>query len=347
MSTINHQVESDLRRAIGDNGQSRPARAGWGRHTTVTEAFRSGHHPHTGKLPDSRIILLMAIRTLVHVSDLHLGMHPDNTRAAEALRDTLLDDKVDHVVMTGDLTHGGRASELRSFTRIFAPLLEEGRLTLVPGDRDRLGDDVAAAIQSGPRVSTATAEGLHIVRFDSSAHHHRPGPAETCVTTEADLTAILEAVAAAPRDALVVLMMHHPLLPLLSEHAPERLLAWLGRDYHNELDRGQRLLAGLRGRCSLLLHGHAGLHGQAGPSQTATAAIDALAPQPLRVFNAGRLTDLGRVRVFWHEDGRLSSRPAWVGLVTPPSRAINRRPGIAGITGIGSLTAPARTLFAA
>ena len=91
------------------------------------------------------------------------GWHPDTTRAALALRDTLLEDDIDHVVMTGDLTHGGRASELRSFSRIFAPLLAKGRITLVPGDRDRLGDDVATAIQPGARVSIAKA--------DRPAHH--------------------------------------------------------------------------------------------------------------------------------------------------------------------------------
>ena len=58
----------------------------------------------------------MRIQTLAHVSDLHLGAGVHSAEMARAIADTLIATKVDHVVVTGDLTHRGRNSELEACT---------------------------------------------------------------------------------------------------------------------------------------------------------------------------------------------------------------------------------------
>src|SRR6185295_14921823 len=115
----------------------------------------------------------MDVRTLAHVSDLHLGRSAETERRAVAIRDALVAANIDHVVVTGDVTHKGRIRELALFWKIFEPLVSAGKVTLVPGNHDRLGDDVGAAIQGEGRLSIARAPGLHLVRFDSTGLHNR------------------------------------------------------------------------------------------------------------------------------------------------------------------------------
>ena len=57
----------------------------------------------------------------------------------------LVEARVGAVLLTGDVTHRGLAAELLRYERIFAPLLDAGRLLAVPGNHDRMGDD------AGPR----------------------------------------------------------------------------------------------------------------------------------------------------------------------------------------------------
>src|SRR6185369_14980832 len=109
----------------------------------------------------------MDTRTLAHVSDLHLGRSADTERRAIAVRDALVAANIDHVVVTGDITHKGRIRELALFWKIFEPLVADGKVTVVPGNHDRLGEDIGAAIHGEARVSIASAPGLHLVRFDS------------------------------------------------------------------------------------------------------------------------------------------------------------------------------------
>ena len=54
--------------------------------------------------------------------------------------------------MTGDITHSGRQVEVDRFFAIFEPFLRDDRLIVVPGNHDRLGDDVADRLMNGPRV---------------------------------------------------------------------------------------------------------------------------------------------------------------------------------------------------
>src|SRR6266536_6606724 len=110
-------------------------------------------------------------RTLAHVSDLHLGRDARTDAATASLVRALLEADVDEVLLTGDVTHRGRAAELATFERLFAPLRD--RLVVVPGNHDRMGDDVAGLLMPGARVQAEERRGLLVVRLDSTAPHNR------------------------------------------------------------------------------------------------------------------------------------------------------------------------------
>src|SRR6478752_7674548 len=91
-----------------------------------------------------------------HISDLHIGRSAENDANAVRLCAQLVESGIDQVVATGDLTHRGLGRELEQFESIFAPLYAQGRMVVVPGNHDRLGDDVSGALMDGPRVQTTT-----------------------------------------------------------------------------------------------------------------------------------------------------------------------------------------------
>ena len=64
----------------------------------------------------------MSIRTLAHISDLHIGRDSDTNLAAAHIRDRILQLGIDHVIVTGDVTHRGRAEEWALFEAIFLSL---------------------------------------------------------------------------------------------------------------------------------------------------------------------------------------------------------------------------------
>jgi 3',5'-cyclic AMP phosphodiesterase CpdA len=240
---------------------------------------------------------------LAHVSDLHLGRGPEDEAGAAQLCRSLLDIGVDHVVVTGDVTHRGRRRELALYERAFAPLLAAGRVTLVPGNHDRLGDDLELDMMPGPRVQVVDADGLHIIRVNSTGAHNRSWIAGHGVLDEADLDAVEAALDAAPAGRLVVMALHHHLLPLPEDHAVERLSSLFGWPFAAEIARGRELLGRLRGRCGLVLHGHR--HAPRGVRLQDPAG-------DVAVYNAGSSTKLGAVRVFDHAEGLVLREPWWL-----------------------------------
>jgi 3',5'-cyclic AMP phosphodiesterase CpdA len=244
---------------------------------------------------------MVMTRTLAHVSDLHIGRDAATDRAAAQLCEALHAARVDDVLVTGDLTHRGRAVELGRFERLFAPLRD--RLLLVPGNHDRLGDDVARRLMAG-RVVVERRPGLHVVRADSTAPHNRGLLEGHGVLTAADVGAIDAAVRAAAPGDLVVLMLHHHLLPLPPEGIGERLANLLGWPHAAELARGHELLARVRGRCDVVAHGH---------RHRASEVVISSGERPLRVMNAGCSTELGRARLLTHAAGQVLAE-GWLGL---------------------------------
>ena len=244
------------------------------------------------------------IQTLAHLSDLHLGRSAANDAEVARAVDAVLDAGVDHVVVSGDISERGRAHEYARFESLFAPLAAAGRLTVVPGNHDRLGDDLGARLRKGARVQTEARRGVYLVRVDSTGQHNRfllAGHGNLC---DAILADVESAVAAAPAGHLVVVTLHHHPLPLPEETFPELLATRIGLPYASELRLGATLLVRLRGRCDLVLHGHRHV-----PQARLLFAADA---RPLGLYNAGSTPSLGRFRVFAHAGGRLCGAPGWV-----------------------------------
>ncbi len=253
----------------------------------------------------------MRTLTLAHVSDLHLGL-PGANRAAERIGEALAKSGVDHVVVTGDVTQKGRRCEWEAFRRAFAPLIESGRATLVPGNHDRAEEDVASLIMPGPRVQPVESEGLFVVRVDSTAPHNRSLLTSHGHVGEEDIAAVERALDEAPPGALVALALHHHLHPLPGDCLREDLVSWLGWPWCDELPAGQRLLERIQGRCDLVLHGHRHVPGVRHGLGHGTRTIG--------IYNAGSSSELGKVRIFRHRSGALEGKPQWLAAGRPAAR---------------------------
>jgi 3',5'-cyclic AMP phosphodiesterase CpdA len=244
-------------------------------------------------------------RTLAHLSDLHFGASHFSLPRAEAIVRTLLAAEIDHVVVTGDITDGGRDEDMELFHRTFAPLQARGRLTVVPGNHDRLGDDAGARLMDGRRVDVVERPGLFLVRVDSTGPHNRTsllaGHGRICQRVLAEMT---EALGRAPAGALVALTLHHHPLVLPEESFFERLANAFRLPFAAELSLGHEMLRQALGRCDLVLHGHRHI-----PSAHILAPGSA---RPLRVYNAGSTTLRGGMNVFSHAAGALLREPRWL-----------------------------------
>jgi len=239
----------------------------------------------------------MVKRTLVHISDLHIGRDAKTDDAVRALCERILAADVDDILLTGDVTNRGRHVELAAFERMFAPLAD--RLLVVPGNHDRAGKDVASALMPGGRVQAELRNGLFVVRLDSTAPHNRSLIDSHGAMTPRDVAAVNEAVSSAPPGALVVLMLHHHVLPLPEDHWGERLASFLGLPNAAELDLGRELVDGLLGRCDLVLHGHR--------HRASEVALPSSGRRTLHVLNAGSTPELGRARAIEHAAGSIAS----------------------------------------
>jgi 3',5'-cyclic AMP phosphodiesterase CpdA len=242
--------------------------------------------------------------TLAHLSDLHLGRSDETDRAAAHARDAVKAGAFDHAVITGDVTNRGRRQELERFEALFGPLIRRGRVSLVPGNHDRLGDDMGARLMRGGRVEIDRRDGLYLVRVDSTGPHNKFLLAGHGELDDEAMALLDDALDRAPADELVVVVLHHHPLPLPEETFPEFLSTRLGWPWAAELRRGPELLARVRGRCDLVLHGHRHV-----PRATALWTEDA---RPIGLYNAGCTTALGRFRVFQHAAGRLAGPPIWI-----------------------------------
>ncbi len=240
------------------------------------------------------------VRSIAHVSDLHLGRDPRTEEvAARRLCKVLVAARVDAVLVTGDITHRGRRSELGTFEDAFEPLLSQGRVVVVPGNHDRTGDDVGATLMVGARVGVASLPGLHVVRVDSTAPHNRSLITAQGRLGASDLADVDTALREAPTDALTAIMLHHHVLPLPPDDLFEAVSGWLGWPNSAEVPEGTELLALARRRCDLVLHGHRHV-----PSLATPWPRDA---RGLTVVNAGCFPDLGRVRLYRHDGSRVLS----------------------------------------
>ena len=248
-------------------------------------------------------VAMKILRTLVHLSDLHIGRDDRSLECARALVDNVVEAGIDHVVVSGDITHRGRKAELDLYLSLFEPIAD--RLTTVPGNHDRLGDDIAAELMDDRRVRVTRTHGTYLIAVDSTGEHNRRYSFAGHGSLDADDLQQLDAAldAAPPTDLVVVTMHHHP-VPLPEESTAERLATFFGLPYAAELPLGPELLRCLRGRCDLLLHGHRHV--------PRSLQMFEHTERPLQLFNAGSSTGMGRARVFTHGAGSLASDPFWL-----------------------------------
>jgi len=256
----------------------------------------------------------MPSRRIAHLSDLHVGAASDE--ASARLVRAVLRSGADLVAITGDVTHRGRASELERFRRAFAPLLEDGRAVIVPGNHDRLGDDLERELMPGERVQVSARQGLWLVRCNSTGVHNRRWWDSHGLLRSADLDAVVEALDSAPAGSTRVLLIHHHPLPLPEEHLFERLVTRLGWPNAAELPLGLTLLRRVRHRCDLVLHGH-----RHTPAELRPFPCEA----PLRVFNGGSSTELEGFRVFDVDGRRVDT--CWIDARSDQGAA-NEPPGV-------------------
>jgi 3',5'-cyclic AMP phosphodiesterase CpdA len=233
-------------------------------------------------------------RALAHISDLHVGRDARTDAAAAQVCQALLAADVGQVLVTGDVTHRGLGAELASFEQMFAPLRD--RMIVVPGNHDRMGDDVARSLQRA-RVEVERRPGLFVIRLDSTAPHNRSPIDSHGELSDDDVAAVDSAVDLAPSGTLVVLMLHHHLLPLPPEGLPERISKLLGWPNAAELPRGRELLGRVQGRCDVVVHGHR--------HQAGEVRLVSRNGRELRVMNAGSTPQLGRARILLHRDGQV------------------------------------------
>jgi len=156
---------------------------------------------------------------------------------------------------------------------------------MIPGNHDRLGDDLRDEIMWGPRVQAERREGMYLVRVDSTGPHNRSWLTGHGSLAERDLQEIDDALGAAPAGNLVVLALHHHLLPLPLDHAADLIRSTLGR-------------------CDLVLHGHRHIDRE--------IVLQSDSIRPLRIFNAGSSTEQGRMRMFSHKNGHMIGQPRWL-----------------------------------
>jgi len=98
---------------------------------------------------------------LGHISDLHLAdraRYPrhgftardcdrHSPRIARKLLAALRDEKVDHLLVTGDLTLSGEPTEFARAAELLAPWAREGKLTVLPGNHDVWTHDAAGTFR--------------------------------------------------------------------------------------------------------------------------------------------------------------------------------------------------------
>lgn len=241
-------------------------------------------------------------KIIAHLSDLHLGYSPERLRVATAIRHRLQVLHVDMVLVTGDTTEHGRTEEYKQFRTLFAEYIDTDRLIILPGNHDRLGNDVAKEMMQNQRVRIERRDGLHVVAVDTTGRHNRyimlsHGKIDREVMNEID-----QAVAAAVPGTLVIVALHHHLIPQIEDFWMEKVATFLHLPFAEELRLGQDLIQDLVGRCDLVLHGH-----RHKPLETRIAG----APRALTIFNAGSSTELEGFRLFRWSDGAVIGKPEW------------------------------------
>lgn len=245
----------------------------------------------------------MAKGRIVHISDIHIGHSPDRSIVASELCAKINQLEVSHVIVTGDITEHGRVSEYEEFLNIVARLNPEIKVIMLPGNHDYRKDRVANRIMTGSRIDLIQEEGLSIIRVNTTGWHNRFLIASHGAMDFGMIGEIDEVLGKLPKDDLIVVTLHHHILPLPLEGFLDRLSSWLWLPFTAELYLGNLLLNTLKERCDLVLHGH---------KHNPAEIIIPMTNRSLRICNAGSSTLMNAFRVFDYENGKIINEPTWI-----------------------------------
>lgn len=255
----------------------------------------------------------MSLR-IAHLSDLHVGHSHEDLRGTKLLVDRLMHEDLQdtHVIVSGDVTHRGSARELADFYTTFEPLVKAARVTIVPGNHDRLGGDAWRHLTFPGGIRVNETNEARIISLDSTAPHNESLFTPYGAVGQEMLDAVERALRPHCHKPQIVVMHHHP-LPLPEDSFHERLVNWLGWVKDDAVSTGRHLLERLLGGCDLVLHGH-----RHTPTNISFGdSVLGLSARPLRVFNAGASARLQRFRLFSFSAGSTTPVDEWIDVRSP------------------------------
>ncbi len=251
---------------------------------------------------------------LGHISDLHLADRARYPRHGLSARDcdrhsvkvlkkilnALVEEQVDHLLVTGDVTLSGETSEFERAAELLRPWAESGKLTVLPGNHDVWSWEAAASwrflrvlgpdgrgmkkpVASFP-LSVELSPEVTLVALDTARWSEDPRSAAGAVGSE-QLAAARELVKGALQGGRAVVLALHHHLAIPSERVPsDRKLARMPlADAYQVV----RLVAEVP--VAAVLHGHRHVHfrlelpGPQGPTPVICAgSASRVADEPVR-----------------------------------------------------------------
>jgi Icc protein len=251
---------------------------------------------------------------LGHISDLHLsdrGRYPRNgyaprdcdrhsNRLAQRVLDEMEKARVDHLVVTGDLTLSSESAEFERAAKLLRKWADAGKLTIVPGNHDvwtaesvktsrflrMVGPDgrgMRKPVPSYPFAALPAPE-VAIIALDSTRYGDEPFDTSGLIGS-AQLQACRELVRDHVKEGRAVLLALHHHLMLPRERVPSDAL--VARTPLADADKLVRLVSDVR--IAGVLHGHrhcafrVDIPGAAGPTPVLCAgSASRVTDEPVR-----------------------------------------------------------------
>jgi len=251
---------------------------------------------------------------LGHISDLHLsdrGRYPRNgyaprdcdrhsNRLAQRVLDQMDEARVDHLVVTGDLTLSSESAEFERAAKLLRRWADAGKLTIVPGNHDVLtaesmktsrflrmvgpdGRGMRKPVPSYPFAALPAPE-VAIIALDSTRYGDEPLDTSGWIGS-AQLQACRELVRDHLKEGRAVLLALHHHLMLPREWVPSDAL--VARMPLSDADKLVRLVSDVR--IAGVLHGHrhcafrVDIPGAAGPTPVLCAgSASRVTDEPVR-----------------------------------------------------------------
>lgn len=201
-------------------------------------------------------------------------------------------------MLTGDVTHTGRAHEAMRFEIDFASLMH--KMTVVPGNHDRQGEDYGVKLRQGRGViwtDPRCPKGLHLVCMDSTTRANSvPFWAHGDLLPE-QVEEAVRLVEGKPPQAFPIILLHHHLYRLPGDDIIDATSDKMGLPFTREISQGSILIKKIMGKCSLVLHGHRHI------PRTLVVMNDL---HKLALCNAGSTTSLRRFAIFEIDKGKVT-----------------------------------------